>query len=560
MMLRLHPRLLLVSILLGAFCAGCAAPPPEPDVPRIVNIVNFIRLTEPRYEEVTDDILFETVVRQIEAMDRHGFPGTFLLQYDALTDPRYPALLKAAAANGHETGGWWEITQPHVEKAGIAWRGRYPWDWHADVGFSTGYTVEEREKLVDVYMEDYKVIFGEYPKVVGSWFIDAHTLLYMHDRYGVETSCNVKDQVGTDGYTVWGGYWSGAYYPSRRNAYMPAQHEAMQIPVPVFRMLGSDPIYQYDNGLGSGVQKVESLEPVYPESGGHPGWIRYFFKSHSQAPALGFTYAQTGQENSFTWSVMQRGLEEQFRVLDSLRNIRAVRIEPLSATGRWFRQQYPSTPPTATSALEDFRDEGRQTVWYDSRFYRANLLLEGGRLRFRDIHLFDEMLSSRYLGQPGTSNQCVYETLPVVDGFRWSTSDRRAGLWFCRLDEGGRPVPVSGIGEISPRGSEGEFTVEWSAGKERYAIRLSEKGLQVLSQDKSAEWCLAFLLPEEKAAELPAGVVLADRLEFNLDGFPYTVNVRRGETAAGISPPGNGYVCPYIIRPVDGIIGLGFAL
>ena len=35
------------------------------------------------------------------------------------------------------------------------WRGRFPWDWHADVGFATGYTPEEREKLVDVYMNDF---------------------------------------------------------------------------------------------------------------------------------------------------------------------------------------------------------------------------------------------------------------------------------------------------------------------------------------------------------------------------------------------------------------------
>ena len=38
--------------------------------------------------------------------------------------------------------------------------------------------------------------------------------------------------------------------PEPGNAYMPAQTEEGQIPVPIFRMLGSDPIYQYDDGLG----------------------------------------------------------------------------------------------------------------------------------------------------------------------------------------------------------------------------------------------------------------------------------------------------------------------
>jgi len=70
-------------------------------------------------------------------------------------------------------------------------RGTFPWDWHADVGFATGYTPEEREKLVDVYMA--KFVEG-------------------------------------------------------------------QIPVPIFRMLGSDPIYQYEAGLGGSSQHVVSPE------------------------------------------------------------------------------------------------------------------------------------------------------------------------------------------------------------------------------------------------------------------------------------------------------------
>lgn len=81
-------------------------------------------------------------------------------------------------------------------------------------------------------------------------------------------SCNCKDQYGTDGYTLWGGYWNQAYYPSRLNGYMPAQTQEGQIPVPVFRMLGSDPIYQYDTGLGHSIQGVITLEPVYGDAGG----------------------------------------------------------------------------------------------------------------------------------------------------------------------------------------------------------------------------------------------------------------------------------------------------
>lgn len=296
----------LSKFILAALIAGGFSPSQAKDIrkvnsnssPRIVNIVNFIRNVEPR--GVTDEVLYETVVQQVKQLSAHGLEGTFLLQYDALINPKYQALLKNELNSTSEIGAWWEITQPHVEAAGIEWRGRFPWDWHANVGFATGYTPEERIILVDIYMEKFKSIFGAYPKSVGSWFIDAHTLGYMYDKYNIIASCNCKDQIGTDGYTLWGGYWNQAYYPSRVNAYMPAQTEKGQISVPIFRMLGSDPIYQYDSGLGGNLQSVITLEPVYHDAGGSKEWVDWFLKSIVDEPCLAFSYTQAGQENSFT--------------------------------------------------------------------------------------------------------------------------------------------------------------------------------------------------------------------------------------------------------------------
>ncbi|MCA9240799.1 MAG: hypothetical protein KDA37_11390, partial [Planctomycetales bacterium] len=266
-----------MMFMLAPLTSGAAPATPAEAAPRIVNIVNFVRLLEPRSDSITEELLFQTVVNQAVLMQEHRLPGTFLLQYDALTDARYQAFLKKLPREQFEIGGWWEIPQPLVEKAGLPWRGRYPWDWHADVGFSSGYTPAEREKLVDVYMADFKAVFGDYPKSVASWFIDAHSLAYMHDHYGVIASANCKDQVGTDGYTLWGGYWNQAYYPSRLNAYMPAQSAAGQINVPVFRMLGSDPIYQYGRAGA-----ITSLEPVYGHAGGSPEWVDWFLNSLTQ--------------------------------------------------------------------------------------------------------------------------------------------------------------------------------------------------------------------------------------------------------------------------------------
>jgi hypothetical protein len=512
-------------LILALFAlASCGNPTPRSEAPRIVNIINFIRQLEPRNsEKFTEEALYKTVVEQIKQLKKHHLPGTFLLQYDALINPAYQELLKNELEPGSEIGAWWEITQPHVEAAGIEWRGRFPWDWHADVGFSTGYTPEEREKLTDIYMEKFKSVFGKYPASVGSWFIDAHTLGYLYDKYNIVASCNCKDQIGTDGYTLWGGYWNQAYYPSRKNAYMPAQTETGQIPVPVFRMLGSDPIYQYDAGLGGSAQGVISLEPVYPRGGGNRAWVEWFFKNMFDEPCLAFNYVQAGQENSFTWESMQTGLNIQIPLLDSLYRQGKISIETLETSGRWFKDNYPLTPPTAVTVLTDHRNQGKKTVWYNSRYYRANLIWDKESFRFRDIHLFDERMESDYLAKALTSSKCVFTTLPIVDGFLWSKPDKLAGL---RITDGkGNPITMNDpiVSELPDNILQVEFS---SITGQTYRIVFYEDRFEVSCTKKSTEWALE--LGVAPNIRLPFQSIGNNQIKAQLNGFPYGITCSEG--------------------------------
>ena len=109
---------------------------------QIVNIVNFIRGVEPR--EPVD--LVKPVREQIALMKHHNLRGTVLVQYDALIDPAFTSLLLPLDPAQFEIGVWFETVQPQVEKVGLEWTGRFPWDWHPHCGFSVGYTKEQREK------------------------------------------------------------------------------------------------------------------------------------------------------------------------------------------------------------------------------------------------------------------------------------------------------------------------------------------------------------------------------------------------------------------------------
>lgn len=443
---------------------------------QIVNIINFIRGCEPR----CDVDLVKPVKEQIRLMEKLGLRGTFLIQYDALILPAFQQLLKALDPEQFEIGVWHEIVQPMVEKAGIHWTGRFPWDWHTNCGFPVGYTKEQREMLVDTLFEEFRDVFGYYPRVFGSWLYDAHTIRHICSKYTIDALCNCKEQYGTDGYTLWGGYYGQGYYPSRLNPLMPAQTREQQLPAPIFRMLGSDPIYQYDCGLSvesneQRIQNVITLEPVCTGGeggGGVPAWVDWYVRENFNGECLSFGYTQCGQENSFGWKEMSQGLSYQFALFAKLHAEGKITVEPLGDTGRWFKETYPSTPASTITAHNAFDDEDISSVWYSSRNYRINLVESGGHLKIRDLHLFNENHPDPFEDRVCETNDATYETLPMVDGNRYSGNGVHAGMYL--LDQKEKMPLTCGklnftdLGEGKARLSYGDVVID-----------LQENGLKI---------------------------------------------------------------------------------
>lgn len=457
---------------------------------RTVNIVNFIRGCEPRCED--DSFLTQTTMNQIRLVKEFGFSATWLVQHDAMDRPALVEFMKRELDASQEVGVWLEIVQGLVERAGLKWRGRHPWDWHPNVGFSIGYVPAERERLIDVLMVDFKECWGYYPASVGSWFIDAHTLAYLHGKYGIVASCNCREQFGTDGYGLWGGYWSGAYFPSRKNSLLPGQTEGGQIPVPVFRMLGADPIYQYASEIkaenfyeGYGhhgrTQDIITLElaKYHPDCGGsNPEWVTWFLRYNFAEPSLSLAYAQAGQENSMGWEGMRQGLQEQFRQLKTLRVDGFLAIETLAESGRAFSREFKVSPPTAVCALDDWKGEGRAALWYMSRFQRLGFLVEDGRLHLRDWQLYDENYPEPFLNSTCDETSCLYDALPVMDGFRW----RKSRDTMSALNAPFRPARLPPSIGFRLEGGKGRIAkVTEAAGKELSIVWEDEAGSTLIT-------------------------------------------------------------------------------
>jgi len=271
-----------------------------------------------------------------------------------------------------------------------------------------------------------------------------------------------------------------------------------------------------------------SLEPVYAGGGGNADWCQWYFNAFVEGSAMAYGYVQAGQENSFTWKRMKKGFEIQMPMIAELLKEGKVTVETLGETGKWFTDKYRVTPPTSVTVLNDHSDKDQKTLWFNSRFYRANLLWDQGTLRFRDIHLFDETMASDYLLKRGTSTQCFYETLPFVDGFRWSSKETVAGL---RL-KSGAGLEIKGGTPTVDDSTEGELAVRWPTESPNGAILLTfnERSLSIRT-----EGCIKdtwyFELSSDTQADLPFGRIDRQKVSCTFKNTPYAVSAKQGTFA-----------------------------
>ncbi|MBQ9087041.1 MAG: hypothetical protein IJY47_07645 [Clostridia bacterium] len=525
----------------------------------IVNIINFVRGLEPREGRNID--LQKPIREQIRVMRENGLRGTFLLQYDALISKDFQALMEECR-DFCEIGLWLEIVEPLVTRIGEEWKGRYPWDWYCDVGFLIGYAPEVRIRLVDEAMSKFKEVFGRYPDSVGSWHIDAVSMRHLSETYGVRACCICRDQVGTDGYTMQGGYYNQAYYPSVNNMFCPASTEENQIDMPVFRMLGSDPIYAYDHQVfGYGFRHCPTLEPG--QLGRNAEWCDWFFGELFGGSGLCFQYTQAGQENSFGWEKMGEGIEYQFPRIAEMEREGKVQVMTLGEAGAWYRDTYSVTPAATIAAASAWEKPDCQSIWYYSRFYRINLLMDGGVLRVRDMYLFNEKYPSHYLTKRCDSHACEFRNLPVMDGVIYSNPAKgiTAGVYLTRDGEPIRwddmryeeTAPDQAVitltarcGEVKIILSESEVLLRTNAEKLRLCpvydkervFGTSRFGDETFANHNNRKTNLTFIT----RARAEQGTI-----GFTFDGFDYSLAVREGEIGEDLS-----------LTPVSGMIRIQF--
>jgi hypothetical protein len=422
---------------------------------KTVNIMNFARSYEPRNLDVEKKLL-DTTRQQLDLVNEMEVEATFLLQYDVYSNDEYVKMIKERAGENIELGIWYEIVEPLTTACGMKYNSSrgWKWDWYINPGFSMAYPPKEREILIDEAMRKFKEVFGYYPRTVGSWIIDTYTINYLSDNYDIDAICYCRDQINTDAYTLVGGYFNQAYYPSRNNMFTPAVTPALQGKTPMIRLLGSDPINNYDYGRFASPECKKgpyTMELTYDKvSGGNPRIVDWYLKSYFDTEDLGFSYMQIGQENSFAMFDIITPLRMQ---IEKVKAMSDVKIEKMCDTGRTFKKKYDTTPATAVCALDSWDSTDCQSVYYDSPLYTVNVFRHEGVTFIRALYLFDERIPDTYLDKVCTTFDSVHENMPIVDT-AYQKGDTDGGYGIV-LDDVAEAFKVEKVGDE-------ELKVYWS--------------------------------------------------------------------------------------------------
>lgn len=355
---------------------------------KFITVVNPVRVA-PYSGKIS-----ENIAAQYKITSELNIPATWLITYDVLEDR--DATRELLKFKNGEVGLFLEVGSKLAQDSGVM-LSEGSWQF-ANVVFLSGYTQEDRVKLIETLFEKFKEKFGYYPKSVGSWWTDSYSLNYMYEKYGIVANLTVADQFSTDRYQVWGQYWGMPYYPTKYHSAIPASSVEKKLPVVVTQWAPRDPI----NGYYSSLYSTQDYRVGEVDED-----IDYFKRILSLYlnEAGDFGQVTIGLEGDFTPQAYSTNYKEQLKVAREYVNEGLAQFSTMSAFANWYKSKYEDVSPAHIIRSKDLLGENREVVWYMNPSYRAGILSDKDRneVKIFDLRVYSNNFSDPYFKWPNRS-------------------------------------------------------------------------------------------------------------------------------------------------------------
>lgn len=353
-------------------------------------IINQIRGSEDCCETGTKDMI--SVINAEEK--RAKLSLAWALRFDALQSGEFKELLLSLPKN-QPLGILLEVTPQLASASAVIYKGNQNYgDWRSSRNaFLTGYSIDERKKLVDTVFETFYQTFRYYPNFTVGWMIDAWSLNYLQKQYGVRVHEITKEQYETDNYTLYGGLFNFPYFPSRLHPIIPAWHEFLDL------LIVRQTISDLEKNYGS-YHSYYTSQPNDYASNPQKGNFSYFtdLLNEVKNQEEGSRFALVGLENSKEWENYQ---DEYLKQLDYLAGkVEAGEYKAMTPF-EYYNNYQDKINNSKFLKTGGFPQNG--VGWYFTDKYRARLEIWDDKLVLTDLRIFVP-ITDPYYNEPSKLN------------------------------------------------------------------------------------------------------------------------------------------------------------
>ncbi len=349
-----------------------------------------------------------SLIVQYSEIKKRNLAATWLLTYDVISDFKIVSVTREMDKS-QELGLFLEITPKIASAAGVIYNKTDSWH-RANSVFLSGYSQEDRRELIDTIFGKFKDIYGYYPVSVGAWWIDSYSLEYMKNKYKITAYLTCADQFATDGYHIWGQYWSTPFYPSKMHAGIPARTIESKLDVVTTQWAARDPLNGYGGGPASGFSTQDYQE------------INYFQKLinlYANAKNNKFGQITVGLEGDFSPQtyVSPGFFASQLDMVNAESQSGSIKVITMKDFSDWYRKTFPQLSPAQIIEADDLLGKKIKSIWYQSPNFRINITYDydTNETRIRDFRTYHDNFQEPYYVSPNKDLKLSINTPSQID-------------------------------------------------------------------------------------------------------------------------------------------------
>lgn len=335
-----------------------------------------------------------SLLAQYLEVQKRSSIATWLLNFDVISDAGVVSVAQTMDKS-QELGIFLEITPKFASESGVIYNKTDSWH-RANSVFLSGYTQEDRHKLIDKIFEKFRLTFGFYPSSVGAWWTDSYSLDYMKQKYNIISNLAVSDQFSTDGYQVWGQYWSTPFYPSKLHAGMPATSLENKLDILTFQWAPRDPL----NGYGRDRESLYSTQDYFTINLSDEYFER-LVDLYSAKHQNKFGHITVGLEGDLSPGAYKGIFARQLDIIKA-KEQQGAKVITMKEFSNWYRNNFKALSPIQIIQTDDLLGKKIKTIWYQSPNFRINIIYnyKTKETKVRDFRTYHDNFQEPYYFSP----------------------------------------------------------------------------------------------------------------------------------------------------------------